>query len=132
MLQAYKWLIATGDTEQRDQVMSIMSAAGSSPSEQPADGFPSAGELHSDEGSAGGLRLLASRLNKLAKLGGRHSRQLLDSLRASLLMDQPEFSRFRALRLIRPTTELNGRFTCSVSSLDGDDIRSTRLVIYGK
>lgn len=84
--------------------------------------------------SSGQRRQLANRLNKLAKLGGRHSSKLLDSLRSALEMDPKwlEFTRFRALRLIRPTTLLNGRFTCSVSSLEGDDLRSKQLVVFGK
>lgn len=74
-----------------------------------------------------GRRELARRL---ARLGG--GRQLVESLRSALEMQQLDWSRFRALRLVRPTSELSGRFTCSVSSLDGDDLRSTRLVVYGK
>ena len=109
MLQAFKWL-----------------------AEQGAEAEAGAGAGGGEQQVAANRRLLANRLNRLAKLSSEHSRQLLHSLRASLAMDQTDFSRFRALRLIRPTSELGGRFTCSVSSLDGDDLRSTRLVVYGK
>lgn len=119
MLQAYRWMLSGGTS-----------------GNQPADAaLTSAGQQQVASERAqleASRRTLASRLNKLAKLGGQHSRHLLDSLRAALNMDQPDFSRFRALRLLRPTTQLSGRFTCSVSSLDGDDLRSTRLLVYGK
>lgn len=107
MLYAYRRLLA--DEQQ----------AGS---KQPGDAF----------GEEPSRRLLARRLDRLAKLGGEHSRQLIDSLRLALNMHQAEFARFRALRLLWPTSELSGRFTCSVSSLDGDDLRSTGLIVYGK
>lgn len=42
------------------------------------------------------------------------------------------YKSFRALRLVRPTTELSGRYTCSVSSLDSDALASTNLLVYGK
>lgn len=96
------------------------------------DNKESADHHQQHQKQAASRRLLAGRLSKLAKLGGRHSRQLIESLRQALYMDELDYSRFRALRLIRPTSELNGRFTCSVSSLDGDDLRSTKLVVYGK
>lgn len=123
MLQAYRWLLSGGTSS--NAIGSIASAA---------DSTTSGGELFAAERAQLELsrRTLANRLNKLAKLGGQHSRHLLDSLRAALNMDQLQYSRFRALRLIRPSTELNGNFTCSVSSLDGDDLRSTSLLVYGK
>lgn len=108
---------------------------GSSPEQQPTELASQANEPTALQPDDPDRKLLAQRLNKLAKLGGQHSRQLLDTLRASLgLLDREELlaNRFRALRLVRPSTELAGRFTCSVSSLDGDDLRSTRLVVYGK
>lgn len=93
------------------------------------------GEESSDEPQADGQQrsLLASRLSKLAKLGGRQSRQLLESLRSALYLDEePDYGRFRALRLVQPTSELSGRYTCLVSSLEGEDMQSTRLIVYGK
>ncbi|KAG9510377.1 hypothetical protein GZH46_01083, partial [Fragariocoptes setiger] len=36
----------------------------------------------------------------------------------------------RALRLVRPTHELSGKFTCVVSSLENYDAKSTNLVVY--
>lgn len=49
-----------------------------------------------------------------------------------LLSTPDAFKSFRAIRLVRPTSELSGRYTCSVSSLDSDAIASTRLLVYGK
>lgn len=111
MLQAYRKLLA-------DEPL------------QPSGALPAARSIQ--EGGETSARTLARRLQRLAKLGGPHSRQLLEALRSALNMQQAELSRFRALRLIRPTSELSGRFTCSVSSLDGDDLRSTALIVYGK
>lgn len=105
MLQAYKWLLEGRATDDNSDT---------------------------GEQQAGQRRLLANRLNRLARVGSERSRHLLQWLRASLAMHQPEFSRFRALRLVRPTSELSGRFTCSVSSLEADDLRSARLVVYGE
>lgn len=83
-------------------------------------------------GGAAGRRLLADRLLRLSRLGGRQSRKLLEQLRRALHMDQTDFSRYRALRLVRPDNKLAGRYTCSVSSLEGDDLRSTRLQVFGE
>lgn len=77
-------------------------------------------------------RKLAQRLGKLAKMGGPKSRQLLELLRHSLHMDPLEQTRFRALRLIQPTSEMSGKFSCSVSSLDAQDLQWRQLTIYGK
>lgn len=157
MLQAYRWLQLSSSSSPPPPIAAAESSlapetridspadevAGELP--QPAadhphhDGDGRAGEDGQDGQEGGQLaasrrRQLANRLSKLAKLGGKHSRQVLDSLRSALELDPkwPEFTRYRALRLIRPTTQLSGRFTCSVSSLEGDDLRSKQLVVYGK
>lgn len=134
MLQAYRWLqLAAGQST-------------SSSSDTPSSYSPSAVAGLNSPSIANGFdldqtdraqietsrKILANKLNKLAKLGGQHSRQLLDSLRAALNMEYLDWARYRALRLIKPTTGLSGRFTCSVSSLDGEDLRSTKLLVYGK
>lgn len=147
MLEAYRWLqLSSLDLPASSDIGTNSNGDGngngSGNSNNPDDQerlLPLANEqqdyLNEDQqASSSSRRQLANRLNKLAKLGGKHSRQLLDSLRSALEMDPKwlEFTRFRALRLIRPTTQLNGRFTCSVSSLEGDDLKSKQLVVYGK
>lgn len=42
----------------------------------------------------------------------------------------PKDSQYRALRIIRPTTELSGRYTCVVSSLAGHDSREQSMMVY--
>ena len=126
LLGAYKSLAATSDAPHIGAAADLdLQSSSSSSSSSDEFGAP-------QEASAANRRLLANKLSRLAKLGGEHSQQLLRQLRASLAMESAESSKFRALRLLQPTTELNGRFTCSVSSLDGDDLRSTRLLVYGK
>lgn len=39
-------------------------------------------------------------------------------------------SQYRALRIIRPTTELSGRYTCVVSSMAGQDSREQSMMVY--
>ncbi|KAH9368160.1 hypothetical protein HPB48_015703 [Haemaphysalis longicornis] len=39
-------------------------------------------------------------------------------------------SQFRALRIIRPTTEFSGRYTCVVSSMAGQDSRQQSMMVY--
>jgi hypothetical protein len=154
MLQAYKWMTApAGADQERDWVKSEAEADGdggnsilvgrdakttgrgerpATPRDEPDDLAAASSAVEMDESQAVASRkLLANRLNRLAKLGSDHSRQLLGSLRSMLAMDD-EVSKFRALRLIRPTAGMDGRYTCSISSLDGDDLQSTRLVVYGK
>lgn len=146
MLQAYRWLQlsagqstsgSSGTADTPSSPSSSSSPYSHSSSASTVAGLESIANLESDQASdrvqiETSRRILANRLNKLAKLGGQHSRQLLDSLRAALSMEHLDWSRYRALRLVKPTTELSGRFTCSVSSLDGDDLRSTKLLVYGK
>lgn len=133
MLAAYKSLFheQANDTRQVDVGAVTTSAGPASSHELLLDTSGTTNNNLSDELPAI-RKLLANRLNRHAKLGSEYSRQFLESLKRTFAMDQLEFSRFRALRLIRPTTELSGRFTCSISSLDSDDLRSTNLIVYGK
>lgn len=133
MLQSYKWLVESGTPGSAAPPLLLPS--------EPANQLHSTNNNNNDNVDQANIeatnqqvnrKLLANRLNRLAKLGSEHSRQLLASLRSSLAMQNGDFSRFRALRLIMPTSELNGRFTCSISSLEGDDLQSTRLVVFGK
>lgn len=45
--------------------------------------------------------------------------------------DEPS-TRHRALNIVSPTIELSGEYRCQVSSLDGEDSRSKKMIIYGK
>lgn len=40
------------------------------------------------------------------------------------------FTKFRALNLVRPTTELGGRYSCHVNSLAGQDSESGLMTVY--
>lgn len=42
----------------------------------------------------------------------------------------PRDSQYRALRIIRPTTEMSGLYTCVVSSLAGTDSRKQSMMVY--
>nr|XP_015930092.1 uncharacterized protein LOC107456674 [Parasteatoda tepidariorum] len=41
-----------------------------------------------------------------------------------------DYSRFRALKIYRPSTELTGKYTCLVTSLAGQDSREQVMTIY--
>lgn len=124
MLHAYRRLLQTSPNEHASRASAVVDGE--------LDNVDQQQQQHTTNNEGSSRRLLANRLNKLAKLGGRQSRQLIDLLRQTLHMDQLEWARYRALRLVKPTGKLSGRFTCSVSSLDSDDLRSTRMIVYGK
>ncbi|GFU20424.1 uncharacterized protein TNCV_2521901 [Trichonephila clavipes] len=42
------------------------------------------------------------------------------------------YSRFRALRIQKPSTELSGKYTCLVTSLAGQDSREQVMTVFGK
>ncbi|CAN7988018.1 unnamed protein product [Ixodes hexagonus] len=44
--------------------------------------------------------------------------------------DGTDLNKFRALKLLRPTTELSGLYTCQVSSLIGQDSRSGNMTVF--
>ncbi|XP_077564956.1 uncharacterized protein LOC144180497 [Haemaphysalis longicornis] len=48
----------------------------------------------------------------------------------SFMVGGPKDSHYRALRIIRPTTELSGRYTCVVSSMAGLDSRNQYMMVY--
>lgn len=48
----------------------------------------------------------------------------------SFTVGGPKDSHYRALRIIRPTTELSGRYTCVVSSMAGHDSRHQYMMVY--
>ncbi|XP_054711648.1 uncharacterized protein LOC129221219 [Uloborus diversus] len=41
-----------------------------------------------------------------------------------------EYTRSRALNIQRPTTELSGKYSCQVQSLEGSDTREDHMVVY--
>ncbi|KAM7313270.1 uncharacterized protein ISCGN_003145 [Ixodes scapularis] len=43
-----------------------------------------------------------------------------------------DLNKFRALKIVRPTTELSGIYTCQVSSLVGQESRSGNMTVYAK
>lgn len=48
----------------------------------------------------------------------------------SFTVGGPRDSQYRALRIIRPTTEMSGLYTCVVSSLAGIDSRQQSMMVY--
>ncbi|XP_023224014.1 uncharacterized protein LOC111625184 [Centruroides sculpturatus] len=42
------------------------------------------------------------------------------------------YSRYRALKVLDPTTELSGKYTCLVTSLAGQDSREQNMTVYGE
>lgn len=42
------------------------------------------------------------------------------------------YSKYRALRIERPSTELSGKYTCLVTSLAGQDSRSQLMTVFGE
>ena len=43
-----------------------------------------------------------------------------------------EYERHRALKILRPTTELSGMYKCKVSSFIDEDFMAARMVVYCK
>jgi hypothetical protein len=43
-----------------------------------------------------------------------------------------KYTRYRAIRLLRPTTELSGKYTCNVQSIRGEQNKAKTMIIYGK
>ncbi|XP_022709324.1 uncharacterized protein LOC111272252 isoform X2 [Varroa jacobsoni] len=41
-------------------------------------------------------------------------------------------TRYRALNILRPTTEMSGTYSCSVTSLQGQDTRAADMIVYAK
>ena len=42
------------------------------------------------------------------------------------------FRKHRALKILRPTTELTGVYKCKVGSLEDEDFMAKKMVVYGK
>lgn len=43
-----------------------------------------------------------------------------------------DYSQYRAIRILKPTMELSGRYTCVVASLAGQDARHQDMTVFGK
>ncbi|OQR72241.1 hypothetical protein BIW11_10513 [Tropilaelaps mercedesae] len=45
---------------------------------------------------------------------------------------QDPHTRYRALNILRPTTDMSGTYACSVTSLQGQDTRAADMIVYAK
>ncbi|KAK8735470.1 hypothetical protein OTU49_005406 [Cherax quadricarinatus] len=45
-------------------------------------------------------------------------------------VSEEEYTKHRALAILRPTTELTGEYTCSISSFESEDLKRKSLIIY--
>ncbi|KAG0445508.1 hypothetical protein HPB47_014394 [Ixodes persulcatus] len=43
-----------------------------------------------------------------------------------------DYSQYRAIRILKPTRELSGKYTCVVASLAGQDSRHQDMTVYGE
>ncbi|CAN7946820.1 unnamed protein product, partial [Ixodes hexagonus] len=43
-----------------------------------------------------------------------------------------DYFQYRAIRILRPTRELSGKYTCVVASLAGQDARHQDMTVYGE
>ncbi|KAG0413010.1 hypothetical protein HPB47_009846 [Ixodes persulcatus] len=69
----------------------------------------------------------------IPELNARQTSGILSGrLDDSFKVGGPKDSQYRALRIIRPTTELSGRYTCVVSSMAGHDSREQSMMVYGE
>ncbi|XP_042147703.1 uncharacterized protein LOC8052182 [Ixodes scapularis] len=67
----------------------------------------------------------------IPELNARQTSGILSGrLDDSFKVGGPKDSQYRALRIIRPTTELSGRYTCVVSSMAGHDSREQSMMVY--
>jgi hypothetical protein len=41
-----------------------------------------------------------------------------------------EYEKHRALKILRPTTELSGMYMCKVSSFTDEDFMTSKMVVY--
>lgn len=75
---------------------------------------------------------LADSLGKLTQFGGKHSTFVSQKLRNAIYLDDEIDLSFRALRLLKASREFSGNLTCVVSSLDGFDSKSEKMLTFGK
>lgn len=70
----------------------------------------------------------------IPELNRRHTSGVLkDRLDMDFVVNTADaYSRFRALRIPKPSTELSGKYTCLVTSLAGQDSREQFMTVFGK
>lgn len=70
----------------------------------------------------------------IPELNRRHTSGVLkDRLDMDFAINTADtYSRFRALRIPKPSTELSGKYTCVVTSLAGQDSREQVMTVFGK
>ncbi|XP_076325663.1 uncharacterized protein LOC143233366 isoform X2 [Tachypleus tridentatus] len=68
----------------------------------------------------------------IPELHSRHpSYRLQDRINMSYsISPSSEFTKYRALKILRPTTDLSGKYTCNVASIADEDWKSGWMVIY--
>ncbi|XP_065291532.1 uncharacterized protein [Dermacentor albipictus] len=69
----------------------------------------------------------------IPELETRHvSQRLKGRLNTDFTVTANHFTKFRALNLLRPTTELSGRYSCHVTSHSNQDQRSQLMTVYAR
>lgn len=69
----------------------------------------------------------------IPELETRHvSQKLRGRLNTDFTVTGNHFTKFRALNLLRPTTELSGRYSCHVTSHSSQDQRSQLMTVYAR
>ncbi|XP_064469220.1 uncharacterized protein LOC135383849 [Ornithodoros turicata] len=66
----------------------------------------------------------------IPELNTRHTSGILTGRLDDSFRVNTQDSQYRALKIIRPTTELSGRYTCVVSSLAGHDSKEQSMMVY--
>ncbi|XP_040073108.1 uncharacterized protein LOC8025279 [Ixodes scapularis] len=69
----------------------------------------------------------------IPELETRHvSQRLRGRLNTDFTVTGNRFTKFRALNMLRPTTELSGRYSCHVTSHSSQDQRSQLMTVYAR
>ncbi|XP_065291533.1 uncharacterized protein [Dermacentor albipictus] len=69
----------------------------------------------------------------IPELETRHvSQRLKGRLNTDFTVTANHFTKFRALNLLRPTTELSGRYSCHVTSHNSQDQKSQLMTVYAR
>ncbi|XP_064469308.1 uncharacterized protein LOC135383967 [Ornithodoros turicata] len=69
----------------------------------------------------------------IPELKTRHvSSRLEGRLNADYTVTANHFTKFRALNLLRPTTDLSGRYSCHVTSHSSQDQKSQQMTVYAR
>ena len=57
--------------------------------------------------------------------------ELRDEIDLNFAINAHPYKKYRALKIINPTTKLAGRYKCSVSTFSDEDFSSKVMIIYG-